>query len=131
MTGLLESATQVRRTVGLLAAVAGVGLAAFVVLERPLIGVAVYVLAMIGTVLVQSRAELPVFDERDTAIAQEAAQMTLTIFGWASAGIFPALTVAWGLGKFDWGPASTAIALFVSVLYLTYSGLLLLLQRRR
>ncbi|MUV60115.1 hypothetical protein GJ634_04885 [Halobacterium sp. CBA1126] len=86
---------------------------------------------MVAVVAVHSRTERTVFDERDEALAQEAAQLTLTAFGWASAGVFPALTAAWGLGYFEWGPASSAVALSVAALYLTYAGLLFALRRRR
>jgi hypothetical protein len=131
MSGMLTEPGQIRRSVAALAAIAGIGLAAFTVIERPLVGVGVYVVAIAGSVAVQSRAERPVFDERDDAIMRDAAQWTLTLFGWASAGVFPALTVAWGLGVFEWQPWSTAIAMFVAVLYLTFAGFVLVLQRRR
>ncbi|CQH62288.1 DUF2178 family protein [Halobacterium hubeiense] len=121
----------VRRTVGVLAAVAGLALAAFTVLNQPLVGVGVYAVAMVGVVAVQFRADTTVFDERDEAIAEEAAQLTLTVFGWASAVVFPALTLAWGLGHFEWGPGARAIAFGVAALYLTYAGLLFAVRRRR
>lgn len=127
----LADSRRVRRTVGALAVVAGLALAAFTVLNRPLVGVGIYALAMVAVVAVQFRAETTVFDERDEAIAEEAAQLTLTVFGWASAVVFPALTVAWGLGRFEWGPGTRAIAFGVAALYLTYAGLLFALQRRR
>lgn len=128
---VLDDPPRVRKAVGGLAAVAGVALGAFTVLNRPLLGVALYAVAMVAVVGVHSRAETTVFDERDKAIAEEAAQLTLTVFGWASAGVFPALTAAWGLGYFEWGPATSAVALSVAVLYLTYAGFLFALQRRR
>ncbi|WP_058984450.1 DUF2178 domain-containing protein [Halobacterium sp. CBA1132] len=131
LVNALADPPRVRKTVGGLAAVAGLALAAFTVLNRPLVGVGVYAAAMVAVVAVQWRADATIFDERDEAIAQEAAQLTLTVFGWASAVVFPALTVAWGLGSFDWGPATSAVALSVAVLYLTYAGLLFALQRRR
>jgi len=131
MSGILGRPSQVRRVVGGLTVVGGVALAGLTVIERPLAGVAVYVLAMVGAVVVQSRTEGPVFDERDEAISREAAQWTLTLFGLGSAGVFPALTVAWGLGLFEWRAWSTAVALFVAVLYLTYGAFRLALGRRR
>lgn len=130
MTGLFERPSQVRRVVGGLIVVGGVALAGFTVLRRPLIGVGVYGLAVVGAAAAQSRTEATVFDERDETVSREAARWTLTLFGFGSAGVFPALTVAWGLGLFEWQPWSTAIALFVTVLYLTYGTLFVALGRR-
>ncbi|MFB6298150.1 MAG: DUF2178 domain-containing protein [Salinirussus sp.] len=121
----------VRRLVGGLAVTGGIGLAAFTVVRLPLVGVGVYAVAVLGAVLLQARADRPVFDERDEAISREAAGRTLTLFGLASAGVFPALTVAWGLGFFEWEPWSSAVALFVAALYLTYGAFVLVLRRRR
>lgn len=131
MSGLLDRPSRVRRLVGGLTVLGGVALAGFTVLERPLVGVAVYVLAMLGAAAVQSQATAPVFDERDEAISRAAAQWTLTVFGLGSAGVFPALTVAWGLDLFEWQLWSTAIALFVTVLYLTYGAFLVAFSWRR
>lgn len=131
MSNLLRRPSRVRRVIGGLTVLGAVALAAFTILERPLIGVGVYVVAMGGVVLVQSQVRGPVFDERDERISQEAAQWTLTLLGLTSAVVFPSLTVAWGLDLFDWQPWSTAIALFVAVLYLTYGAFNLVLSRRR
>ncbi|WP_169302466.1 DUF2178 domain-containing protein [Halorientalis salina] len=131
MNSLLDRTDRVRQAVAGLSVVAGLGLAVFTALNRPLVGVGVYVVGVAGAVFAQSSAEMPVYDERDEAIAREAAQWTLTVFGWASAGVFPALTVAWGLDAFTWQPWSAAIALFVAILYLTYGAVLVVLQRRR
>ncbi|SDG26056.1 DUF2178 domain-containing protein [Halorientalis regularis] len=131
MTELLGRAGRIRSAVAGLAAVSGLGLAAFTVLNRPFVAVGVYAVALAGAVGLQATADVPVFDERDADISRDAARWTLTIFGWASAGVFPALTVAWGLGMFEWQPWSVAIALFVAVLYLTYGALTFALGRRR
>ncbi|SEN46657.1 hypothetical protein SAMN05216388_1003183 [Halorientalis persicus] len=131
MTGVFERAGRIRSAVAGLAAVSGLGLAAFTVLNRPFVAVGVYAVALAGAVGLQATAEVPVFDERDEAISRDAANWTLAIFGWASAGVFPALTVAWGLGIFEWPLWSVAIALFVAVLYLTYGALAFALGRKR
>lgn len=128
---VLDDPLRVRKAVGGLAAIAGLALGVLTALNRPLVGVVIYAVAMVGVVAVHSRTERPVFDERDEAIAKEAAQLTLTIFGWGSAGVFPVLTAAWGLGYFEWGPATSAVALSVAVLYLTYTGFVFALQQRR
>lgn len=131
MTELLGRTGRIRSAVAGLAAVSGLGLAAFTVLNRPFVAVGVYAVALAGAVGLQATADVPVFDERDADISRDAARWTLTIFGWASAGVFPALTVAWGLGMFEWQPWSVAIALFVAVLYLTYGALTFALGRKR
>lgn len=131
MSRFLERPSQVRRVIGGLAAVGGIVLAGFTVLELPLIGVGTYVIAVAVAVAIQYRTDTPVFDERDETISQEAAKWTLTLFGLGSAGVFPALTAAWGLGLFKWQSWSVAIALFVAVLYLTYGAFLVALGRRR
>lgn len=131
MSRVLERPSRVRRVIGGLVVVGGVVLAGFTVVERPLVGVAAYVIAVAGAVAIQYRSEYPVFDERDETISREAAKWTLTLLGLGSAGVFPALTAAWGLGLFEWQPWSTAIALFVAVLYLTYGAFLVALGRRR
>ncbi|WP_136689749.1 DUF2178 domain-containing protein [Halorhabdus amylolytica] len=131
MSEFLVRPSRTRRVVGALTVLGAVALAGFTVLERPLVGVAVFVLAMVGTALVQSRAAGPVFDERDEHISQEAAALTLTLVGISSAVVFPALTVAWGLNHFTWKPWSTAIAMFVAVIYLIYGAFLVALGSRR
>ncbi len=131
MTELLGRTGRIRSTVAGLAAVSGLGLAVFTVLNRPFVAVGVYAVALVGAVGLQAAADVPVFDERDTDISRDAARWTLTIFGWASAGVFPTLTVAWGLDMFEWQPWSVAIALFVAVLYLTYGTLTFTLGRQR
>jgi uncharacterized membrane protein len=131
MSEFLGRPAQIRRVVGGLTVVGGVALAVFTVLERPLVGVAAYVLAMVGAAVAQSRTDAPVFDERDETTSRDAAQWTLTLLGVSSAVVFPALTVAWGLGRFEWQAWSTAIALFVAVLFLIYGAFLLALGRRR
>jgi uncharacterized membrane protein len=130
MSQLLERPPQVRRVIGGLIVIGGVVLAGFTVLERPLVGVAAYVIAVAGAVAIQARAEGPVFDERDETLSREAAGWTLTLLGWGSAGAFPALTAAWGLGFFEWQSWSVAIALFVAGLYLTYGAFFVGLGRR-
>ena len=131
MTGLLDRPERVRRVIGALTVLGGVGLAAFTVLELPLVGVGVYALSVVGAVGLQARTTVPVFDERDEELSRDAAQWTLTLLGLGSAGVFPALTVAWGLDLFEWQAWSSAIALFVAVLYLTYGAFLAAFHYRR
>jgi Predicted membrane protein (DUF2178). len=131
MSRFLEHPSQARRVIGGLIVVGGVVLAVFTILERPLVGVGAYVIAVTGVVAIQHQTEEPVFDERDETISQKAAGRTLRLLGWGSAGVFPALTAAWGLGLFEWQPWSVAIALFVAAIYLTYGAFLIVLGRRR
>lgn len=86
----------------------------------PVVGVGVYVAGVVGAMAVWYRYPRPMFDERDTEIHQVASGYTLAIFGWASAVVFPALTLLYGLGEFTWGPWTTASALLIAALYVTY-----------
>jgi uncharacterized membrane protein len=131
MTQPLLTPVVVRRLVGVAVVLGGVALAALTVVGLPLVGVGAYVLAMIVAAGAQSRADGPVFDERDETISNEAAGRTLMAFGLASAVVFPALTVAWGLDLFEWQPWNSAIALFVAVLYLTYGAFAAVIAQRR
>lgn len=131
MSRVLERPSQIRRVTGGLIVVGGVALAGCTVIERPLIGVGGYIIAVAGAVGIQYRANRPVFDERDETISRDAAEWTLTLLGLGSAGVFPALTAAWGLGLFEWQPWSVTIALFVAALFLTYGALLVVLGRGR
>jgi uncharacterized membrane protein len=131
MTYPLLSPTAVRRLFGLTVVVGALALAGFTIVSRPLVGVGAYVLAMIATAGALLQADAPVFDERDETISKEAARQTLMVLGLASAVVFPALTVAWGLDLFEWQPWSSAIALFVAVLFLTYGAFVVVIGRRR
>jgi hypothetical protein len=131
MSSVISRPTTARRTVTGLWILGGVGLGALTVVGRPLVGVGLYVVAAAASLGLQSSYERPLFDERDEALNSAAAALTLKLFGLASAGVFPTLTLAWGLGYFEWGPWSTAIALFVAVLYLTYGAIRLSLGVRR
>jgi uncharacterized membrane protein len=117
---LLEKPSQIRRAIAVLVVAGGVLLAGFTVFEQPLIGVGAYVVAVSGVVGARYRAEKPVFDERDEAISRDAAKWTLMLLGLGSAGVFPVLTAAWGVGLFEWQPWLVGVALFVAGLYLTY-----------
>jgi uncharacterized membrane protein len=127
----LLAPTTVRRLVSGAAVFGGIALAVLTVAGRPLVGVGAYVVAMAAVVGAQLQANAPVFDERDERISKEAASRTLTVFGIASGVVFPALTVAWGLGAFEWQPWISAIALFVAVLFLTYGGFTAVVSRQR
>jgi uncharacterized membrane protein len=116
---------------GLCVVLGGLALAGFTILGRPLTGVGAYGLAIIATAVSLLQTDSPVFDERDETISKEAASRTLTVFGLASAVVFPTLTVAWGLDLFEWQPWSSAIALFVAVLFLTYGAFVVIIGQRR
>jgi len=131
MSRVLERPSRIRRVTGGLIIVGGVALAGCTVIERPLIGVGGYIIAVAGAVGIQYRTNRPVFDERDETISRDAAEWTLTLLGLGSAGVFPALTAAWGLGLFEWQPWSVAIALFVAALFLTYGTFLVALGHGR
>ncbi|ACV12332.1 hypothetical protein Huta_2165 [Halorhabdus utahensis DSM 12940] len=131
MSGFLERPSRIRRVVAGLTVVGAVALAGFTVLERPLVGVTVFGLAITGVMVAMYRTERPVFDERDEQISREAAEWTLSLLGISSMLVFPTLTFAWGVDKFEWQPWSTAIAMFVAVLYLIYGAFLVVLRSQR
>ncbi len=131
MSCLLLSPTTVRRLFGLAVVLGGLALAGFTVVGRPLVGVGAYGLAMIATAVSLLQTDSPVFDERDETISKAAASRTLTVLGLASAVVFPTLTAAWGLDLFVWQPWSSAVALFVAVLFLTYGAFVAVIGRRR
>jgi hypothetical protein len=131
MSHLLVAPTRVRRLIATTAILGGLALALFTILKLPLVGVGVYVVAVGSAALVQPLADGTAFDERDEEIAHAAAFWTLRVFGLASAITFPALTVAWGVGAFEWQPWSAAVGVFAAVLFLIYTGFMLLLQRRK
>lgn len=126
-----EQPSQVRRAIAGLVVVGGVLLAGFTMFEQPLIGVGAYIVAVSGVVGVRYRAEKPVFDERDEATSRDAAKWTLMLLGLGSAGVFPVLTAAWGVGLFEWQSWLVAVALFVAGLYLTYGAFFFVLARWR
>jgi uncharacterized membrane protein len=131
MTHPLLSPTVVRRLFSLAVVAGALALAGFTVVSRPLVGVGAYVLTMIAAAVALLQTDAPVFDERDETISKEAASRTLMILGLSSAVVFPALTVAWGLDRFEWQPWSSAIALFVAVLFLIYGVFVVVIGRRR
>lgn len=131
MSCLLLSPTTVRRLFGLAVVLGGLALAGFTVVGRPLVGVGAYGLAMVATAVSLLQTDSPVFDERDETISKAAASRTLTVLGLASAVVFPTLTAAWGLDLFVWQPWSSAVALFVAVLFLTYGAFVAVIGRRR
>lgn len=131
MTYPLLSPAVVRRLFGLAVVAGALALAGFTVVSRPLVGVGAYVFTMIAAAAALLQTDIPVFDERDETISKEAASRTLMILGLSSAVVFPALTVAWGLNRFEWQPWSSAIALFVAVLFLIYGVFVVVIGRPR
>lgn len=131
MTYSLLSPVVVRRLIGFAVVLGSLALAGLTIVSRPLVGVAAYVLSLIVVAAALLQTDSPVFDERDETVSKEAASRTLTVFGVASAVVFPALTVAWGLDMFEWQPWSSAIGVFVAVLYLTYGAFTVAIGSRR
>lgn len=62
--------------------VGGLALGLGAAIERPFVGVGVYVLAMTAAVAVPRFAEYTLFDERDDAIHRRASGITLALFGY-------------------------------------------------
>jgi len=53
------------------------------------------------------------------------------VFGYASAVVFPALTLLSGLGRFEWEPWTAAVGVLVAALYATDGVITGLVSRRR
>lgn len=128
-TTRFDPGTYRRATAGL-ALLAAVALAGGTVLQRPFVGIGVYVLAL-GTVFVlPAVTEARVYDERDDELMGRASATTLMLFGWLSALVYPSLVALSATGQFSWGPASSAVAFATAGLYATF-GLVLLYYRYR
>lgn len=102
---------------GLLAALA---LAVGAMLKRPLVGVGLYAAGMTAALAVPYVADARLFDERDDRLHERASGLTLALFGWLSALVYPSLVVLAGTEYFSWGPASTALAWTTAVVYGVY-----------
>lgn len=105
----------------------GAGAAALGVLSasRPLVGVALYLVAAAASLVLWYGAgpEPPV----GGGVAEASpADATLGSLGVASAVVFPALVAADGLGYFTWTGLTTGIALTVAGVYLVFGGFSLL-----
>jgi uncharacterized membrane protein len=101
----------------------GVALGVLTALDYPLVGVGVVAAAALASFALQYNYEGVLFDERDRTYDRLAAARTLQVFGMASAGVFPTLTVLWGVGYFEWSEWSVTLAFAVAVLYGTYGAM--------
>jgi uncharacterized membrane protein len=131
ISSLISNETTARRAIGGLWILSGVALGVLAGIDQPLFGVIAYAFAIVAVFVVSRGYDSPLFDERDEAIRRDAAAITLKLFGLTSAGVFPTLTAAWGLGYFDWEPWSVAIAFFVAALYATFAILQFAIRRKR
>lgn len=119
-TTRFDPGTYKRATVGL-SLLAAVALAAGTVLQRPFVGIGIYVLAL-GTVFaLPAVTETRIYDERDDELMGRASATTLTLFGWLSALVYPSLVALSATGQFSWGPASSAVAFATVAVYGTYA----------
>ena len=110
---------------GLLWALGAIALGVFAA-TRPLVGVGVYVVAVAAALgLGAVTGEYP---ERS---ADTPAEQTLAVVGLASAVVFPALTAAYGLGYFAWGPLSAGVAFSVAGLFTLYGAVSLVAYLRQ
>lgn len=93
-------------------------------IEFPLVAVGLYVIGMTGGIILPYTTSYTLFDERDDTIHQRASGVTLTVFGWLAAIVFPSLVALSTTPHFEWGPVTTTLSITTAVVYLTY-GLLL------
>ncbi|KAB1190389.1 DUF2178 domain-containing protein [Haloferax sp. MBLA0076] len=100
----------------------GVSLAGCIVLGYPLVGTATFVGCITAAIVVFSRCDGPIFDERDQRRQGEASRRTLRVLGISSAVVFPVTTALWALGVVEWPLWLTPIAFFVAGLAFVHVG---------
>ncbi|MDG5818970.1 DUF2178 domain-containing protein [Natronococcus sp. A-GB7] len=103
---------------------AGIALGVGTALEFPLVAVGLYVLGMAGGMMIPYTTNYTLFDERDDTIHQRASGVTLAVFGWLAAIVFPSLVALSTTPHFEWGPVTMTLSITTAVVYITY-GLLL------
>lgn len=99
---------------------AGIALGLGAALDRPLYGVAFYVVGLTSATAIPYLTDHTLFDERDDAIHERASGLTLALFGWLAALIFPSLVLLSSTEYFSWGPASVTLAWTTAIVYITY-----------
>ena len=119
-----------KRLIVTFGALAGLALGLGAALGRPFVGVGIYVVSMSAAMVTPHVTEVTLFDERDDTIHRRASGITLTVFGWLAALVFPSLVVLAATTSFQWGPTSTTLAWTTVAVYVTY-GLALLSYRGR
>lgn len=87
--------------------------------SRPLVGVAVYVVALTGALLLW-RTTGGETSKSEAFRAATAGDKTLWALGMVSAVGFPALVAADGLGYFSWSGVTAGIALAVAGVYIVF-----------
>lgn len=103
----------------------GVALAVGIVVGHPLAGVAGFVGCGVASLVLFTRYERPLFDERDEARRAAASRRTLAVVGVGSAVVFPTVTTLWALDVIGWPRWLTPIALFVAGLTFLQVGSLM------
>jgi uncharacterized membrane protein len=104
---------------------AGLALGLGSVFDYQLAGVGLYAAGMVGGFAVPLVTDFRLFDERDRQIQQRASAVTLALFGWLAAIVFPALVVLSTTPHFSWGPASVTLSFTTTAVYLTWGVALL------
>jgi uncharacterized membrane protein len=122
-TSPLQRTRTVRTAATGLLVVGGVLLGVLTAMGRPLAAVAAYLLAVGATVTLQVNFRGTLVDERDRMRHLEASGRTLQVVGITAAGVFPTLTVLWGLGYFQWRPWAVTLAFAVAALYGVYGAI--------
>ena len=119
-----------RYTYASLWVIGGVGLGALTYLDRPVLGVVFYAVTILSSVALRYTYNGILFDQRDSDHERIASTYTLTLFGWASAIVFPVLIVLSAFGYFSWEPWAIAVASTVAALYIAYAVSLVIVVRR-
>jgi hypothetical protein len=110
MTTTRLEPTTYRRSIVAFGAFAALCLAAGAALERPLVGGRLYAVGLTAAVAVPYAVGVPLFDERDDRLHERTSGLTLALFGWLSALVYPSLLALSAARRFSWGPTSTALA---------------------
>jgi len=106
-----------------------VAFVALIVAGYPVVGAVAFGVAAFVAIGLHGQYGGPLFDERDAEIIETASANTISVFGIASAVVFPTMTALHALAVYQWPGWLTPIAWFVTALYLVW-GLNLLLARR-
>lgn len=130
MSNTALSERSYRRAHGVLSGLSGLALGVLIALGRPILGAVGFVALLGAAGYLRVNYAGTLFDERDERITERAAGYTLTLFGWASAVLFPTMTALVALGYASWPGWLTPIALVVPVVYGTYGAFLFVARRR-
>ncbi|MFB6179739.1 MAG: hypothetical protein ABEI77_08455 [Halorientalis sp.] len=110
--------------------VSGVFLAGAITAGYPVVGAVGFWVIALASIVVYRSYDGALFDERDRSEYQSAAGLTLAVFGWGSAVVFPTMTVLDAINVASWPWWLASISWFIPLLYGTF-GVILLVEKYR